>query len=130
MQKDSGLDFEEAGSVQGAPIRLFSPWNRLSSERVLLAGDAAGAEPLFGEGISMALAYGEAAAADLERAFESGRFDFRGYRRRVLLSTLGRYMMLRWLVAAAGYRVISSECIVRALWWLVRLLVKREHGFR
>lgn len=130
LQKESGLDPVEAGRVQGAPIRLFSPWNQLSSERVLLAGDAAGAEPLFGEGISMALAYGEAAAAELERAFNAGRFDFRGYRQRVLFSTLGRYMTLRWLVAAAGYRLASSERIVRALWWLVKLLVKREHRFR
>jgi flavin-dependent dehydrogenase len=50
---------------------------------VLLAGDAAGVDPLLGEGISFALAYGEVAAEAIGAAFAKERFDFADYARRV-----------------------------------------------
>lgn len=34
--------------IQSHPIRWFEPQNRFSVPRVLLVGDAAGADPLFG----------------------------------------------------------------------------------
>jgi len=117
---------EEAEAVQGFPIRLFSRRSPLRAERVLLVGDAAGADPLFGEGISLALGYGEMAAQELQDAFARGRFGFRRYRRRILFSAMGRYLLLRRLVAAVGYRLISSERTVRSLWWIVRWLAGRE----
>jgi len=48
--------------VEGHPIHLFAPRSVLSAPRILLAGDAAGVDPLLGEGISLALGYGELAA--------------------------------------------------------------------
>jgi flavin-dependent dehydrogenase len=44
------------------PIRWFHPNDRYASARVLLAGDAAGVDPLMGEGISYAFEHGRLAA--------------------------------------------------------------------
>ena len=44
--------------LKGHPIRWYDPFNPVSVPRVLLVGDAVGADPIFGEGISMALGYG------------------------------------------------------------------------
>ncbi|GIV78779.1 MAG: geranylgeranyl reductase [Litorilinea sp.] len=73
-----------AEGVQGHPIRWFDPGTPLSAPRVLFVGDAAGVDPLFGEGIAFALAYGDAAAAEIQAAFARGDFSFAGYRRRLL----------------------------------------------
>ncbi len=45
------------------PIRWFQRFDRYASGRVLLAGDAAGVDPLMGEGISCAFEHGKYAAA-------------------------------------------------------------------
>ncbi len=90
--------------LQGHPIRWFEPWTRMSVPRVLLAGDAAGADPLFGEGISMALGYGALASAEIGEAFQRGEFSFRRYRHRVMRSGLGQTLMVRWGVARVVYK--------------------------
>jgi len=63
--------------VDGHPIHCFSPRNRFSMPRLLLVGDAAGVDPLFGEGIAPALAYGQVAAAALMEAFTQADFSLR-----------------------------------------------------
>ena len=94
-------DFE----LKGHPIRWFEPWTKMSVPRVLLAGDAAGADPLFGEGISMALGYGALASAEIGEAFQRGEFSFRRYSRRVARSGLGQTLMARWLLAQVVYQI-------------------------
>ncbi len=89
--------------LKGHPIRWFDPFNRMSVPRVLLVGDAVGADPIFGEGISMALGYGKVAAAELARAFRRGNFSFTGYRQRVLFSPLGATLIARWLIGMLIY---------------------------
>lgn len=121
-----GVDPHEI-SVAGHPIHWFSPGNRISAERVVLVGDAAGAEPLFGEGIGIALAYGEVAARSVVRGFHEGQLGFRGYRRRVLLSPLGRYLLLRWAAAGLLYRFSSHEALMRAT-WAVGKAARRLYG--
>jgi flavin-dependent dehydrogenase len=44
------------------PIRWYNPRDHYAAGRVMLAGDAAGADPLMGEGISFALEHGRIAA--------------------------------------------------------------------
>jgi flavin-dependent dehydrogenase len=90
-----GFDLDQF-TLQGHPIRWGDPWTTLSVPRVLLAGDAAGADPLFGEGISMALGYGALAAREIGEAFQRGNFSFGGYRRRVARSGLGQTLIVRW----------------------------------
>jgi flavin-dependent dehydrogenase len=97
-----GLDLGEY-DLKGHPIRWFDPFNRFSVPRVLLAGDAAGADPFFGEGISMALGYGSIAANCIVEAFDRGDFGFRGYRQRLLTSPLGGTLLSRWLAAGLVY---------------------------
>lgn len=96
------LNLEEY-EIKGHPIRWFSPENPMSASRVLLVGDAAGADPLFGEGISFALGYGELAAREIGEAFNRNDFLFRKYRGRVLRSPLGQAMLARWLIASVIY---------------------------
>lgn len=98
-----GFDLNEY-EIQGHPIRWFSPRIRLSAPRVLLVGDAAGADPFLGEGISIALGYGALAAREIADAFHREEFSFEGYRRRVLRSALGQVLIARWLVAQIVYR--------------------------
>ena len=98
-----GFDLDEY-EIKGHPIRWFHPWNVFSIPRVLLVGDAVGADPLFGEGISMALGYGKLAAAELEVAFRVTEFSFNGYRRRLVRSALGRTLFTRWFIARIIYR--------------------------
>lgn len=89
--------------LKGHPIRWFDPFNRMSAPRVLLAGDSVGADPIFGEGISMALGYGKVAAAELAQAFRREDFSLAGYRRRVLMSPLGGTLLARWILAYLIY---------------------------
>ncbi len=81
--------------LKGHPIRWFSPFNRFSVPRVILVGDAAGTDGIFGEGISMALGYGLVAAKAIREAFDKNDSSFRDYRRRVLSSPLGQALTIR-----------------------------------
>ena len=116
--------------VQGHPLHWFSPRSRFSRPRLLLVGDAAGVDPLFGEGIAPALGYGLVAAQAVQHAFNTGEFSFEDYRRRVLDSPVGRYLMLRWAMAEGSYRLSGHEWFMRVAWLLggtvARLWPKRE----
>lgn len=68
------LDLEHLGrramNFHAFPIRWFDRGARFAAGRVILAGDAAGVDPLMGEGISCAFEHGKLAAravADLAR---------------------------------------------------------------
>ncbi len=91
--------------IQGHPIRWFSPFNRFAVPRVLLVGDAAGADAVFGEGISIALGYGKIAATAIRDAWRAGDFSFRHYRRRILLSPLGQALTVRTAITHTLYRL-------------------------
>ncbi|MDX1600772.1 MAG: NAD(P)/FAD-dependent oxidoreductase [Anaerolineales bacterium] len=95
--------------IKGHPIHWFSPRNLFSGPRTLLVGDALGAEPLFGEGIGIALGHSAVAAETLHDAFREHSFDFSNYRRRMLTSYVGRYLMLRWAVARLLYRFSEHD---------------------
>ncbi len=97
-----GFDLEQY-EIKGHPIRWFSPENQMSVPRVLLVGDAAGADPFLGEGISIALGYGALAAREIGAAFQRNDFSFNGYRRRILKSALGQVLLARWIVAQVVY---------------------------
>jgi flavin-dependent dehydrogenase len=91
--------------LQGHPIRWYSPRKPVSVPRVLLVGDAVGADGIFGEGISMALGYGKVAARELEQAFRIGNFSFSGYRHRLARSSLGQTLFVRWAITNILYRL-------------------------
>ena len=97
-----GFDLDQY-EIKGHPIRWFSPENQMSVPRVLLVGDAVGADPIFGEGISIALGYGAIAARELSESFQRGEFSFRRYRRRVVGSAVGQTLIARWVIAFIVY---------------------------
>ncbi|MCX6026486.1 MAG: hypothetical protein NTY23_09545, partial [Chloroflexi bacterium] len=97
--------------IQGHPVRLYSPLARLSAPRLLLVGDAAGVDPLFGEGIGASLAYGRVAAQEIDRA-----------RARVLASDLGDYLGLRWTCARLIYGLAPLPGFTLMAWAIARLI--------
>jgi flavin-dependent dehydrogenase len=109
----------EAAGLQSAPLHLFTPFARFSAPRVLLVGDAAGADPLFGEGIGVAMGYAAVAAETLADGFADSGLSFRSYRRRILFSPVGRYLMFRYLLAQGCYAHSGSDRFVRAFWLLM-----------
>lgn len=104
--------------LEGHPLRWFHRRAVLSAPRVLLAGDAAGVDPVVGEGISFALGYGEVAAKALQDAFQRQDFSFADYRRRVMRHRIGRYLRRRVLAARLLYGV-RSRLLYRTIWPLV-----------
>ena len=81
------------------PIRLYEPGATCSGPGVMLVGDAAGIDPLLGEGISSALEYGIEAAVHLAYALDHDDYGFGGYQAAVHGGAIGR--KLRWLALAA-----------------------------
>jgi flavin-dependent dehydrogenase len=72
------------------PIRTYAGEAALAAPHALLVGDAAGCDPLMGEGISFALEYGVLAADALITGHARNAFDFGGYVRAVHRGPLGR----------------------------------------
>jgi flavin-dependent dehydrogenase len=99
-----GFDLSQH-ELKGHPIRWYSPREPASVPRVLLVGDAVGADGFFGEGISIALGYGKVAAGELVQAFSTGDFSFSGYKRRLARSALGQTLFARWVVTQILYRL-------------------------
>src|SRR5437870_11595261 len=72
------------------PIHAYVGPPRLAAPHALLVGDAAGADPLMGEGISFALEYGLLAAEAICEAHGTGDWSVRGYACAVERGPLGR----------------------------------------
>ena len=83
------------------PIRWFDKRDRYAKGRVILAGDAAGVDPLMGEGISCAFEHGKLAAHAIER-FRDGETNALGeYDRELHSGAIG--WKLRKLAFAARH---------------------------
>ncbi len=104
-ERDRDLDDYK---LKGHPIRWFDPEGRFSIPRVLLAGDAAGTDPLVGEGIPFALGYGDVAAAAIVDAFDRQDFSFSDYRERILEHHLLKQLPVRLRLARLTYGVKST----------------------
>jgi flavin-dependent dehydrogenase len=102
--------------IQSHPIHLYHPRNPLSCPGLLLVGDAAGIDPLLGEGIAPSLAYGQLAAWTIEEAFQNKDFSLNKYRRDVINSNLGDYLTLRWFLANWVYRFANFPLFMHLFW--------------
>jgi len=109
--------------LEGHPIRLFEPKARFAAPNVVLAGDAAGVDATFGEGISPAIAYGELAARAIDDAFERGDFSFAGYGASVLASPLGKSLSRRTSAARLLNRMYYP-LVQKLLWWRMAPLAR------
>lgn len=110
--------------LKGHPIRWWSRENQFSMPRILLVGDAAGADPLVGEGISFALGYGEVATSAIEDAFSRSDFSFETYRRLLLDHPLFQQLDLRTRLARTAYK-INNPLLTRSMWFVVGQAVRR-----
>lgn len=79
---------------QAFPIRTWAPGTAVAAPHAVLVGDAAGVDPLMGEGISFALEYGVLAADAILRARATGRFGFADYAAAVARGPMGRKLRL------------------------------------
>lgn len=109
--------------LKGHPIRWFDKKGRFAVPRVLLAGDAAGADPLMGEGISFALGYGDVAAATIADAFARNDLSFADYKDRILGHHLLRQLPIRVRLARLVY-LLKYPWLVRIGWRLARIFVR------
>jgi flavin-dependent dehydrogenase len=113
------------GRIEGCPLRLFHPSSIFSANRVLLVGDAAGIDPLWGEGISFSLGYGHVAANSIVRAFHSKDYSFTSYKKQVLEHEVGQELMnrLQW-----ADKLYGSHTIANFRDFLLSLFVPRRNG--
>jgi flavin-dependent dehydrogenase len=142
-----GLELSDYGSrlryhykLEGHPIRWFEAKSVFSAPRVLLVGDAAGVDALYGEGISIALGYGDIAARAIQEAFATKDFSFGNYKRAILRSEMGKALRRRAWFAKFFYG-LRSATIQRLVWqrlgpvieWIVRTFLiewaRREERF-
>jgi len=83
---------------KGWPVWGYHPRARVSSDRLLTVGDAAGIDGLTGEGIAVAMEQAQIAGDHAARALARGDFGFRSYRRDLRRAVVGRELALdRWL---------------------------------
>jgi len=99
-----------AAAWKAFPIHAHAGRARLAASHALLVGDAAGVDPLMGEGISFALEYGLLAAEAIWRAHETRDWSFHSYVAAVERGPLGR--KLRRL--DVGSRLFYGP---RGRWW-------------
>lgn len=118
-----GVRLEDC-KVEGHPIHQFSARSTLSAPHIVLAGDAAGADPLLGEGISLALGYGELAARAVLDGFARGDLEFADYTRNVHASSMGRSLRWRHHAASLIYR-LRHPLLQRVVWWYLRPVLRR-----
>ena len=121
-----GCHLEEY-QLEGHPLRWFEARNAFAVPRILLVGDAAGSDALFGEGISAALGYGELAARVIQKAFAEEDFTFRDYKTTLLRSALGKTLRRRTWLAKVFYRLRSrfiQAFVWRKLGWLVEWVMQ------
>lgn len=90
-------------NLQAHPALRYEPRASCSQHGVLLVGDAAGIDPLFGEGITSALALGIIAAESALNAIRKGDFSFSDYQKRIHSSFFGTLMRRRCFLARRLY---------------------------
>jgi len=119
-----GISLNES-PVEGWPIRWFHPESIFSATRVLLVGDAAGIDPLWGEGISFSLGYGHAAADAIVRALKSEDFSFTTYKDQLFGHEIGQELMNRLQWADKLYRPHNNKNVKDIL---LSLILPRRNG--
>jgi menaquinone-9 beta-reductase len=95
---------QHRSEMRAHPIIRYEPRIPCSAYRALLVGDAAGIDPLFGEGITCALALGMLAAEISHEALGTRNFAFTDYERRIHSSPIGKMIRRRRIVARRLYR--------------------------
>jgi len=118
--------------IKSHPALRYEPKAPSSRYRIVLTGDASGIDPLFGEGITSALALGRVAADAAFDALERSDFSFSGYEKRIRSSSIGRMMRRRRMLARRlyakprfGRRLLEYGPLVK---WVALLRPKTAEG--
>jgi geranylgeranyl reductase family protein len=90
--------------LRAHPILRYEPRATCSSYRAILVGDALGVDPLFGEGITSALALGIFAAQSACDALANRDYSFSTYERSIRSSLIGKVLRRRQIAAHKLYR--------------------------
>ncbi len=100
-----GLDAlgRSAGTFKAFPIRWFNAAERFARGRVMLAGDAAGVDPLMGEGISCAFEHGKIAARAIADFLQGDAGAPARYDRELHQGALGRKLRILAFAARRFY---------------------------
>lgn len=85
-------------------VRRFDPTDTFSAPNVFLVGDAAGVDPALGEGISLALDYGDLAGHVLADAAARDDYSFATYKERLFAHPVGQSLLTRHRMALDLYR--------------------------
>ncbi|MCB8988643.1 MAG: FAD-dependent monooxygenase [Ardenticatenaceae bacterium] len=119
--------------LKGHPIRWWDRNGRFAMPRILLVGDAAGADPLFGEGISFALGYGKVAAQAINDAFARQDFSYATYRKKLLADPLFKQLEVRTQLARFAYKS-RRPWAIRLGWqlagWVIRFSRWRNPDYK
>lgn len=122
----------DAYQLKGHPIRWWDRRGKFAMPRIILVGDAAGADPLFGEGIAFALGYGRVAAPAIADALARQDFSFADYKKRMMADPLFFQLRVRVRLAKFAYR-IKSPWVFRLGWslapWVIRLTPWRSRSY-
>ena len=121
-EKGIRLQSEEK-RLRSHPYHFFDPSNEFARPHVLLAGDAAGVDPLCGEGIAFALAYGRVAARHIVDAFESQDFSGNRYKEQIISDPVTGQLSLRFRLARIAYS-IESHALLSAGWSLASFIAR------
>jgi menaquinone-9 beta-reductase len=89
-----GLDLEKLRKKRYAE-RGFHRGAPLAARRALLVGEAAGIDPVTGEGIAQAIQYGSVAGTYLARKIAESDYAFEDWRSHVRHTSVGRDLMIR-----------------------------------
>lgn len=118
---------DHVGLTKSHPIGMFAPRQLVHRNRVLFVGDAAGSDPLLGEGISFAIQYGKVAASALVRCFGS-RFDLETYRADLFSSPVGTKLRFAHHAANLFYSSYMKHCMPFAFARFWRFALRNEDG--
>lgn len=97
-----GLDLSSCRKKRYAE-RGFELYAPLSRRRTLFAGEAAGIDPVTGEGIAQAIQYGAVAGRYLARKLAERDLEFVDWEREVKSTMIGRDLVVRTLGVGAFY---------------------------
>lgn len=114
----------DAAAMNSFPIRWLDEESVVSVPRIMFVGDAAGVDPLFGEGISYALAYGEAAAMAVVSAFNHGDFSGDDYSQQIMQHPILRQLRGRRNMAKLLYSFCGHPARLRLIWKAAPLLFR------
>jgi flavin-dependent dehydrogenase len=109
--KGLGLNLRDF-NLKAHPALRYELRAACSRPRVVFVGDAAGLEPLFGEGIASALGIGSMAGQVAFDALHTNDFSFSDYEKRIRSSSIGSMMRRRHMVAK---RIYSNPKIAQFL---------------